>query len=310
MIIKGILQEHMKKINILSLVFLSLLFFPLSSFASLDANLYYGLSNNNNVSQLQNFLISKGFLASSATGNFYSLTLNAVKKYQASQNISQTGYVGILTRSAINNDLAGQLQQNNAPATALPAITPLAISTNNLIPSLQAQIALLQEQLNVLRNQQEAMPIVFSAQLPSRLKIPNISVDAPIIYVGLTSDGAMDTPKGPSEVAWYKLGPRPGENGNAVISGHYGRWVSGEGSVFDNLNKLIAGDKIYIEDEKGATITFVVRESRRFDPAADATEVFISSDGKAHLNIVTCEGTWDPINKTFSNRLIIFADKQ
>lgn len=143
MIIKGILQEHMKKINILSLVFLSLLFFPLSSFASLDANLYYGLSNNNNVSQLQNFLISKGFLASSATGNFYSLTLNAVKKYQASQNISQTGYVGILTRSAINNDLAGQLQQNNAPATALPAITPLAISTNNLIPSLQAQIALL-----------------------------------------------------------------------------------------------------------------------------------------------------------------------
>ena len=40
--------------------------------------------------------------------------------------------------------------------------------------------------------------------------------------VGLTPGGAMDVPKGPSDVAWFDLGPRPGEVGSAVIAGHEG----------------------------------------------------------------------------------------
>jgi LPXTG-site transpeptidase (sortase) family protein len=146
--------------------------------------------------------------------------------------------------------------------------------------------------------------------LPTRLKIPGIDVDAAIEYVGLAPDGAMDIPKGPSDVGWFELGPRPGENGSAVMAGHYGIWKNGEGSVFDNLHKLISGDKLYIEDEKGAVVTFVVRESRRFDPKADAKEVFSSSDEKAHLNLITCEGTWNKVSKSYSQRLVVFADKE
>lgn len=141
------------------------------------------------------------------------------------------------------------------------------------------------------------------------LKISSINIDAPVEYVGLASDGAMDVPKERANVAWFNLGPRPGEQGSAVVAGHYG-WKNGKASAFDNLYKLRKGDKLYIEDEKGATIAFVVRESRRYDPEADASGVFGSSDGRAHLNLVTCEGAWDRVSKTYSKRLVVFTDKE
>lgn len=145
--------------------------------------------------------------------------------------------------------------------------------------------------------------------LPLRLKIPEIGVDAVIEYVGLTADGEMDIPKNPTDVAWFSLGSRPGENGSAVISGHYG-WKNDISSVFDDLHKLREGDEVYIEDENGATVTFVVRGARKYDPEADASEVFGSSDGKAHLNLVTCEGTWNEAEKSYSSRLAVFTDKK
>jgi len=145
--------------------------------------------------------------------------------------------------------------------------------------------------------------------LPVRLIIQNIAVDALIEPVGLTSEGAMDTPKGPADAAWFNQGTRPGEIGSSVIDGHSG-WKDGIPAVFDNLNKLGVGDKVLVMDEIGVTSTFVVRKVRTYDPKADASEVFISNDGKAHLNLITCEGTWDPVSKTSSERLVVFTDKE
>lgn len=148
-----------------------------------------------------------------------------------------------------------------------------------------------------------------SSTLPVRLKIPKIRVDAAIEYVGLTPQGVVDVPKGPATVAWLNLGPRPGENGSSVISGHYG-WKNNKPAVFDNLYKLRKGDKLYITDNSGLTTTFIVREARRYDPKADASNVFASSDGKSHLNLITCEGIWNKLLKSYSKRLVIFADKE
>jgi len=55
----------------------------------------------------------------------------------------------------------------------------------------------------------------------------------------------------------------------------------------DNLYKLRKGDKLYIEDDKGVIISFVVRESRGYNPNADASDVFGLSNGKVHLNLIT-----------------------
>lgn len=145
--------------------------------------------------------------------------------------------------------------------------------------------------------------------LPIRLKIPVINVDAIITYVGLTSDGSMDTADGANEVAWYKFGPRPGENGSAVIAGHYG-WTTESAAVFNGLNTLNIGDEVLAIDEKGLATTFIVRESKKYDPEADATSIFMSDDGKAHLNLITCDGIWKNAQQTYSDRLVIFTDKK
>ena len=144
-----------------------------------------------------------------------------------------------------------------------------------------------------------------SQGFPVRLKIPTINVDSAIEYVGLTSEGNMEVPNNTIDVGWFGLGPHPGEQGSAVIAGHFDG-KNGEAGVFANLHKLKEGDKLYIEDSKGAVISFVVRESRTYDPGY-ADDVFSPNDD-AHLNLVTCNGIWDGAKKSYSKRLVVFAD--
>lgn len=155
-----------------------------------------------------------------------------------------------------------------------------------------------------------AKPEQLSYGLPKRFMIPSINVDTDIEYVGLTSQGAVGAPEDKKKVAWFNIGPRPGDRGNAVISAHYGQWKNGEGSVFDKLNKVKNGDKIHVEDEFGVINIFTVRDIRTYEPKANAPEVFISNDDKAHLNLITCEGLWNKITKSYSQRLVVFADKE
>lgn len=146
--------------------------------------------------------------------------------------------------------------------------------------------------------------------LPVRLRIPEASVDASIETVGIDSDGVMEAPVGGKNVGWFQFGSRPGEMGSAVMDGHFGQWKNGEGSVFDDLSILGPGDRVFVDDDTGKTHTFVVRESREYDPSADAREVFDADDAKSHLNLITCEGAWDSISKSYSKRLVVFTDKE
>ncbi|MCX6718056.1 MAG: peptidoglycan-binding domain-containing protein [Candidatus Staskawiczbacteria bacterium] len=85
----------------------------------LNSNLYFGIQSNNDVKCLQNFLKNLGadiYPEGLVTGNFGSLTKNAVIKFQekyASEILipsgltKGTGYVGPATRAKINKILAG-----------------------------------------------------------------------------------------------------------------------------------------------------------------------------------------------------------
>jgi len=144
-----------------------------------------------------------------------------------------------------------------------------------------------------------------SSGFPVRFKIPEINIDAAIEYVGITPEGAMDVPKNPDNVAWLSLGPRPGEIGSAVIAGHRD-WEKGERAVFFNLSKLKKGDKVYIKDDKGDLISFVVQKTKIYNYLEDASEVFLPSDDK-YLNLVTCMGKWDKTNQNYTQRLVVFT---
>lgn len=149
-----------------------------------------------------------------------------------------------------------------------------------------------------------------SAGIPARLKIPKIGVDALVEPMGLTADGDMEAPSGAKTVGWYKFGITPGNKGSAVMDGHFGTWENGDKSVFDDLSKLVAGDSLIVEDDKGVVTKFIVRKLQTLGKDDDATAVFTSNDGKAHLNLITCQGDWIDSESTRSDRLVVFADRQ
>lgn len=143
--------------------------------------------------------------------------------------------------------------------------------------------------------------------LPVRLKIPSLGINSRIEHAGVNLEGSMIGPRYRNNVAWFQPGVRPGENGSAVIAGHYG-WKSRLKSVFDKLHTIRVGDRIYVEDDKGTVNVFVVQKIKRFEKQEDTAEVFFSNDGKRHLNLITCEGVWNAAAGSYSGRLVVFTD--
>lgn len=142
--------------------------------------------------------------------------------------------------------------------------------------------------------------------LPRYLIIPKIKVNAVVETIGITSANAVQVPKGYGNVGWYKLGPKPGDSGSSLISGHFARKTSGW-AVFNNLYKLRKGDVVNVKDSKGQLLRFIVTATKLY-PYNASTSALFASDDASHLNLVTCTGTWINALKGFNKRLVIFTD--
>lgn len=91
----------MKKI-IVGLFICLLLILPASA-AVFNKDLKYSMRKNPDVVRLQKFLTSQKLYSGSITGNYFSLTLKAVKKFQKKYHITPAnGYFNKLTRAAAN----------------------------------------------------------------------------------------------------------------------------------------------------------------------------------------------------------------
>ena len=143
--------------------------------------------------------------------------------------------------------------------------------------------------------------------IPVRIKIPKIKVSSLIESLGLTIDGAVDSPLGPENAGWWNGGPTPGAMGNAIIDGHSG-WKDNIPAIFDSLDKLEKGDKIYITSSTGITTIFSVSKLKTYGKDDPALDVFTSTDDKSHLNLITCTGIWDNVAKGRDSRIVVFAD--
>lgn len=155
----------------------------------------------------------------------------------------------------------------------------------------------------IVMNQPAKTPIYST---PVRLIIPKINVDAKIDKMGLTASGNMEAPNTNDATGWYQSGPKPGNDGSAVIDGHFG--VGGR-AVFTDLNKLQKGDTLSVVDDNGQMASFVVRDTQAYDQDSQPNEVFNSLMG-AHLNLITCDGAWQATQRTYSQRLVVFTDRQ
>lgn len=146
-----------------------------------------------------------------------------------------------------------------------------------------------------------------AAKYAYQLYIPDVSVDAPVLGLGLEPNGKMDVPDNYEEVGWYSLGKSPGEVGNAVFGAHVDDGGSIDG-VFKNLKKLQRGDYIYTTDGGGKTLKFKVTKIKKYDYRVNDTSNVFGSNGRSQLVLITCDGTFLPEEGTYSQRLIVFAE--
>jgi hypothetical protein len=149
--------------------------------------------------------------------------------------------------------------------------------------------------------------------VPLALHLPSLGVRADVLGVGLTDEDAMDAPQGGlddpvwGQAFWYRGSAVPGAPSTALIAGHVGS--RGGPGVFARLGELVPGDPVVVQDLRtGVGTRFVVTETVEYtlDEAAQpdvmariygsgpvaGLQPVPSTDGRAHLTLVTCAGTF------------------
>jgi LPXTG-site transpeptidase (sortase) family protein len=151
------------------------------------------------------------------------------------------------------------------------------------------------------------VPLASSTPIvPVRLRIASIGVDAPVESVGSDQSGAMKTPSSFGATAWYDLGSKPGESGNAVIDGHVNNALTKAG-VFQHLASVAVGDQIDVTDRQGSQRVFTVRDIEDYPTDAAPASVIFNRDGPPQLVLITCAGDWDPKARSYDKRLVVLA---
>ncbi|MCX8008519.1 MAG: class F sortase [Patescibacteria group bacterium] len=145
------------------------------------------------------------------------------------------------------------------------------------------------------------------ASVPIELRIPKLNIVTTVEHVGQTKTYEMDVPKNAANVAWYVYGAKPGEEGNAVVSGHYDT-PSGKPAVFYKLKTLEVGDDVIVISEDGKETRFVVTGKEMHHYKNFPSEyVFFKKPGK-NLNLITCGGIWDKKEQIYNERLVVYTE--
>ena len=166
-------------------------------------------------------------------------------------------------------------------------------------------------------------------EVPLKLQIPSLKVDAPVFGVGLNPDNVMDTPRGPIGDAvwhtafWYRGSGLPGESGTATFAGHVNDPL-GRFEIFADLEDLQSGDLIIIHYiTQNIDIRFKVDEVRTYSLQESSAPAVLSRiygtgpvagtgpqpalDGLSHLTLITCAG--NIVGGQFDHHTVVFATR-
>ena len=122
------------------------------------------------------------------------------------------------------------------------------------------------------------------------IKIPKINLEYPVLEKMSTK--ALET----AVIALYPSGDNLNLPGNTVIVGHNYR----NGMFFSNIKKLSNGDKIYVTDYRGTSITYEIYN--KFEASSTDTSFYIrDTNGLAELTLSTCT------DESNDQRTIVFA---
>ncbi len=140
---------------------------------------------------------------------------------------------------------------------------------------------------------------------PASIWINSISTGSELIDLGLNQDGALEVPTDFGIAGWWKGGPRPGDPGPAVITGHLDS-TKGPG-VFAKLGRVKPGDEVTVRRNDGVKLTFVVTRIDRYPKRAFPTRTVYGPTDGAELRVITCGGGFDRTAASYTSNIVVFA---
>lgn len=143
------------------------------------------------------------------------------------------------------------------------------------------------------------------------LAIPRFGVEGPIVVRGVDSNGVMETPDGPTSIAWYDFSARPGfpvevDGGNAVFSAHVDYYNYGP-AVFWNLKDLERNDVIEVRLTDGTVYQYGVISREQVYAATARLEEIVGETPEQSITLITCGGTFDSSVREYDQRVIVRA---
>lgn len=153
--------------------------------------------------------------------------------------------------------------------------------------------------------EEEKSEYIVAADQPRYLTIDKLNIkNARILPMGVTAEGAFDTPNNIFDVGWYTGSAAPGTGGTALIDGHNGG-PNIEG-VFKHTPELGKGDRITIEMGDGTIYTYEVYDNYSV-PLDDADSEMKNAEispveGTESITLITCTGEWSQTRQTYLSR--------
>ncbi|MGK4583414.1 class F sortase [Kitasatospora sp. HPMI-4] len=142
---------------------------------------------------------------------------------------------------------------------------------------------------------------------PTRIRIPQLSIEAPFTELGLDAAGALEVPPAdnPNLVGWYREGPTPGERGTSVLAGHVD--TTKGAAVFLMLYTLAPGNTVEITRADGTVAVFAVDAVKTYPKNAFPDNEVYADTPDAQLRLITCGGMYDRKLKDYTENIVAFA---
>jgi len=141
--------------------------------------------------------------------------------------------------------------------------------------------------------------------IPSRLHIPSIKLDAPIVPVGILDNGQMDVPQSSDIVGILEPGIMPGELGTAIMAGHVDSKTGP--AIFYPLKKLNSGDQVLIFNEEGQQLVYEVTSIESYLTSEAPLDKIFGDTDQSLLNLITCTGKFNRKLGTHEKRLVVYT---
>ncbi|MFJ2935601.1 class F sortase [Streptomyces sp. NPDC087219] len=150
-------------------------------------------------------------------------------------------------------------------------------------------------------------PAPLARSRPLTVAVPAITIEAPVMDLGLDGEGRLATPPidNPEVVGWYAKGVTPGELGTAVVVGH--RDTRTGPAIFVSLDSLSAGNTVRVARADGRVAVFTVDRVVTYAKAEFPDKEVYGSTGRPELRLLTCGGAFDRSAGGYDANIVVFA---